>query len=1375
MAIDNKDSQLLGGILGLFIGLATGGVGFSLVGAVFNGVAVGALFGNTNLPDGPRLEDVSVNVSTYGVMIPRLYGRDLLTSNIIWMKGNELQEVSKRVKYKTGIFSSSTRTEYSYYASFAVGLCEGTIDYVSKIWANDELIFERSESIISSVGSPINVDQNKSKPSTAIVKTGSSVLPFLITEPTVPQDTLDIIEKTKDQEDISTSSLNIRVYKGTLTQDIDPIILEDQGDEATAFRGIAYVVFDKLMLTNEEYRNSIPTLKFEVVKNGIKKITSLDDINNEDLPSPEAEPDFRNFAQSYQALSTDGTSTQGVSTTFIRTSMGGLGSAYYNGLNYSTSSTGRGMSQVYDNYANDGHLVYSMHHQGAYTTFYNYTYTAGLTKVTYLNVRTPTYAFQVHDTSNLSAAPSGQNLPESSSVYREATTLMREQYIPLHPSDMQDTKIWNPSSPSIPTVKAVQNLAGWVIVLRGGTLHVGNITSGRFVLWNTRLNLADSEFSTRTFNVNSYTAGSKAGYTTNRVQAFYAEGFIYIYCKPPTQSIMSSDYDYFSGIIRLEVSGLKGSQGTSGYMSSKNSIYGTNFSSDNTKNYIVTDTTNFRFMNQGSVKWLKDFCVSTLAYDYETKRLYALNDSTEDRSDFLSSGFALDSQESNRLYLIDNNLNINQELLLYKSNKRVIGSYTDKYGISVARVYENSYLDYGDVLYKLAGSVEGSYFTISNSNSYIDNDVQYSQSSYQGGADRLIDPSPNDSARSGVIRLLPITSSSESEKQNIFTFAGYVSSTNSNRDFPYIQKSLSIIGADKVELSVITESGTNYYDSTTIRDIFESELARTSKVSIAEDTDISGLDRSVIGISIKDSGSIKDIMKGLQDAYLFDITEEDYKIKGKLRADSDVIRTISSEELGAKGSGSQGIEDIKINIPAKTNTPNRYNVTYRSAEDLYEPATVSWVDDNSEGEVSLDIKIPIVLTDDDAYNITQRVFLAVISTRRGSIELTTSFKHSDLELNDFIQVLTKDGESYVVRIVAIDKGRPSLVKISAVIDSPQNYSFSKGGLSQENVQDRELSKIANLVVVDSLPFRSEEDTIAPWLGAYSSNGSEAFTSLLDIRDDSGTLINEGFGISNATPVALVQSILTQAQTEGDFDYRQNIIFKPISSVKYYPSLTEEEVLSDETVNTFFYGREGSWEIIKILNFIDNGDGTITGSGILRGYKGTSHHSQHNIGDYLVAYGLKTLGKPVLVDKEIGDFVDITLIDPSTATDAGYSDTLKGEGRLPLPPVKLGGYRKTNGDFYIEWFRQARHTIEWVNSYDVPLDEATEEYKVLIVDTDNDNLIVDEFVVQDVTNFNYDVSLQTNAFGSPVSELSFVVLQYSQELDKYGHPSELTTI
>lgn len=149
-------SGLLGGALGAVAGFFIGGP----KGALY-GYSIGSSLGSYIDPpkgphiEGPRLSDLTVQTSTYGAVIPRGYGTFPVTGNVFWLENNALREVATTTSSsgggKGGGGSESTQTTYAYYATFAVGLCEGPIAGVRRIWMGADLIYDAASNDVASL------------------------------------------------------------------------------------------------------------------------------------------------------------------------------------------------------------------------------------------------------------------------------------------------------------------------------------------------------------------------------------------------------------------------------------------------------------------------------------------------------------------------------------------------------------------------------------------------------------------------------------------------------------------------------------------------------------------------------------------------------------------------------------------------------------------------------------------------------------------------------------------------------------------------------------------------------------------------------------------------------------------------------------------------------------------------------------------------------------------------------------------------------------------------------------------------------------------------------------------------------------------------
>ena len=190
-------------------GPIAGAVG-RIVGSAAGAFADDALFGaraGSRFVQGPRLSDVAGLTSTEGDPIPRVYGRARIGGTLIWAT-RPLEVASTAVERsssgaKGGGGQRTVRTSYAYYANLAVGLCEGEIAYLRRVWA--------------------------------------------------------------DGAEIDLTTLTWRLHLGGPDQAPDPLIVAKEGPErAPAYRGLAYVVFERMPLA--DYGNRVPQFAFEVVR-----------------------------------------------------------------------------------------------------------------------------------------------------------------------------------------------------------------------------------------------------------------------------------------------------------------------------------------------------------------------------------------------------------------------------------------------------------------------------------------------------------------------------------------------------------------------------------------------------------------------------------------------------------------------------------------------------------------------------------------------------------------------------------------------------------------------------------------------------------------------------------------------------------------------------------------------------------------------------------------------------------------------------------------------------------------------------------------------------------------------------------------------------
>lgn len=196
-----------GAATGLPYAAAIGGKLGRMIGGVVDQSALGR-GSKVRRSQSARLSELVVQTSTYGKMIPIIYGTVRIAGNIIWaLPIREVATTSTSSSSagggKGGGKVTQTSTNYSYYVTLAIAICEGEVSNLQRIWA--------------------------------------------------------------DAKQLDLSQYTVRFYTGSDVQLPDPFIQSCEGvDNTPAYRGLSYVVIEDFPLA--DFGNRIPNFTFEVTK-----------------------------------------------------------------------------------------------------------------------------------------------------------------------------------------------------------------------------------------------------------------------------------------------------------------------------------------------------------------------------------------------------------------------------------------------------------------------------------------------------------------------------------------------------------------------------------------------------------------------------------------------------------------------------------------------------------------------------------------------------------------------------------------------------------------------------------------------------------------------------------------------------------------------------------------------------------------------------------------------------------------------------------------------------------------------------------------------------------------------------------------------------
>lgn len=201
--------------------------------------------------EGPRLKDLKISASSYGAAIPQVFGLTRVPGNMIWSK-----PIRERKKKKSA-GKGGAYNEYTYFCTFAMGLCKGEVTAIRRVWADNKLIYD-----------------------------GTGGMSAIDTTNALSGGIKGVIANMGATG--GTSKYRMRFYMGSEDQMPDSAITENLTEaNATAFRGLSYILFDDMPL--EDFGNRIPQITAEVLVGDASTsvaVTPLREVDDQYLLDP---------------------------------------------------------------------------------------------------------------------------------------------------------------------------------------------------------------------------------------------------------------------------------------------------------------------------------------------------------------------------------------------------------------------------------------------------------------------------------------------------------------------------------------------------------------------------------------------------------------------------------------------------------------------------------------------------------------------------------------------------------------------------------------------------------------------------------------------------------------------------------------------------------------------------------------------------------------------------------------------------------------------------------------------------------------------------------------------------------------------------------
>jgi hypothetical protein len=1352
-------------VVGATIGAVLGGPLGAIQGASL-GYTIGTAFTTVELPPGPKIDNNTFTDSSYGSVIPKLYGTDVVPTNIIWMRENKYQVRKRRVK----LAKKQYQDVFDYYATFALALGEGPFKRVVKVYANNILLYNADTGYVSDLLKdtrhfiPLNhLGGVRIKPfhssSTSVVVLGGNIAYY----------------QNRLTAEIPVGAM--RFYPGDFEQLPDPAIITHEGEFAPAFRGTSYLLFENLLIT-EKFYNTMPTFKV---------IAERDDF----YLDPQAINPITIESSKLSYTTDDGSLTSSSLYFDIQSSL------IDKKVDLSANKIGTNpylnvWSGVFGAYFVNKNIVKTVWGNtrglGVGASWPGSTGQTRTITIGFANnsVATPIstisrYAFgfvnSEYDINSLVSADNGSGNRPSASHVKSTEAWLYPFDIPVKESYFSSWIYASSGSTAftLQMVYPVLNTDNLYFIIYSDSSGIMRFALARIRGDRFRVAVIDG-FHPQTFNMPTTVSNNweyalwptwfltpeNSDQSQNFVP-FYFNDKVYIHYQSTNYGIASLSGGGGSTMIcTLCVPVRNFNFGPAIPFRRKSAMYewGTSTSYTDGNFYIVDQEV---YMYHGRKKFITEWTASPYYYS----RLIPDNENGELFGLVLDG--SVDTASAEFLTRFPNQATLTYGHL-YKIDTITHAPLVD-YGNLVT--YLNAATGGGKTYYKGVWAVRtiGDYSYLMNTEGIVrfsaDGFLDYSYRS----TEKIIEPTTGSISTSSsrkVYNLLPKLLTDDYSEYLVGSYcvsdSGSPPPTNSYQ-FNFANAEYRVIRFYHSRFTAKLKTNVDL----SLADVTEAIVLENSILD-SNDIDVSDLDdRDFNGMVVAEISPAINSIQALQKTYLFDIVEEDYKLKFIQRRNASLTRTIAYTDLRATLPGDSSFE-IKPTVPANFKAPSIYRANYRSIPLEYERDVKEVEQPFNNNFIVSDIDFPVSLYNNEALELLETVARATEYAQGGLLDVQMTFKHSDLEINQFIKVQTEAGDTFEGRIINLEKGKPGLVKATLINDSLTNYS-SASFTDDEGDRNLPIPTLNNIVpvIIDGLPFSSDQDQPGVWVGAYTESDDELLYDL-SISYDEGTTFNSVYSDYASLPAAYCLTALATTGSDAVIDYTSVLTIDVLCGT--FETVTLAELLADETTNTYFYGSERGWEIIRVLQWVDNGNGTFSSNGVIRGYKGTAHLvSGHEIGDMLYAAN-ENLVRVNLDPDKINSNIMFSISsgnDDDVATSSTIEYYYDAAGRLPLPVINVTGRRLSNNDWYFTWTRQSRIGIELVDYSDVQQDESTEQYNLYIINTASNNVVVRTITVTDTTVATYTSAQQVTDFGSNRTTLSVAIAKVSSVVG-IGTPS-----